>query len=194
MQFPAIKLGVLAFFMFGIWSLFNDHSFIVLFPFIKDFTFVIVLMSIIQARLNIRSLWALIFFSSLGLLSSQFIWELIMSNEQLNRFAESGWFDILKLSFHISAIIWLTTLSIKFNHHRNSIMLGIFAYFLLFIMGNFIVPNVNLILECITWIVLGSLAFFVIRNKNLGNEGNFQFQLLVGIGVMHLLSLVSLQQ
>lgn len=185
-----VSLGVLTFFMMGLSTYFQQGSFIVPYPFISEFTFITIIVLIVQSFKAISfSQFVFFFFALFGVLSGRFLWETFLTFDTLVwLFEETYWIEVFKaLQFLMLAA--LIGIQVK---NRTTIQTKILqAVSLLLLIACLLLNNENYIFGWyIFYGIVSYLSLFDEKSKS--NLTQICSEFFVGLGVIYLLSIISI--
>lgn len=188
-QDRVVTLTVLTFVMFGLTTLFSQGSFVVPVPFIAEFMFFLCLFIFLEGLKSTSSTIELALiglFGVLSVLASPFIYELMLSPNQMLGLSESILFDAFKF-LRAFILLFFAIWIIKMNSNK-----FLRAGLLLF-----------LILECFEFFGISELYFFGIKaylgvlltiyhllDLNFDNRSNLEY-VLKGYGLLNLFAFIS---
>lgn len=182
--------GVLTFFMLGLSHLFQHGQFLAPFPFVSEFSFVIICLILFNSirSFGYKSIPFLIY-ALTGVLAGRFIWEIILPLDDLIYLFEETSFIDLMLLIHFIALIscviivasWIKSKLIKWIH-------------LLFIPLLVCVILINGSYLLFGWYTLyGVLCLVSLKEGETGENGlNESLELFAGLGLIYLLSIISI--
>lgn len=185
-----LSLGVLTFFMMGLSTYFQQGSFIVPYPFITEFSFVIIVGVLIQSFKEISiSQFVFFFFALFGVLSGRFLWETFLTFDTLVWLFESTyWIEVFKaLQFLMLAA--LIGIQVK---NRTTIRTKILqSVSLLLLIACLLLNNENFIFG---WYIFYGIVSFVslFEDKSKSILAQISSEFFLGLGVIYLLSIISI--
>lgn len=185
-----VSLGVLTFFMMGLSTYFQQGSFIVPYPFISEFTFVTILVLIVQSFKAISLSQVVFFFFALfGVLSGRFLWETFLTFDNLVWLFESTyWIEVFKaLQFLMLATLIGIQLKIRTSIRTKILQ----AVSLLLLTACLLLNNENFIFGWfIFYGIVSYLSLFGDKSKSYLTQ--IQSEFFTGLGVIYLLSIISI--
>lgn len=185
-----VSLGVLTFFMMGLSTYFQQGSFIVPYPFISEFTFVTIIVLIVQSFKAISLSQVVFFFFALfGVLSGRFLWETFLTFDNLVWLFESSyWIEVFKV---LQFLMLATLIGIQLKI-RTSIRTKILqAVSLLLLTACLLLNNENFIFGWfIFYGIVSYLSLFGDKSKSYLTQ--IQSEFFTGLGVIYLLSIISI--
>lgn len=184
-----VSLGVLTFFMMGISTYFQQGSFIVPYPFISEFTFITIIVLIVQSFKAISFFPSVFFFFALfGVLSGRFLWETFLTFDTLVWLFESTyWIEVFKaLQFLMLATLIGIQVKIR-TSIRTKILQGVS---LLLLIACLLLNNENFIFGWyIFYGIVSYVSLFEDKSKSILIQISSEF--FSGLGVIYLLSIIS---
>lgn len=167
----------------------QQGSFIVPFPFISEFIFVIA-SGIFILEFKNRSIYhlLLLLFATFGVLAGRFIWEIILNFEQLQYvFEETIVIDVFRIIQYLLVFVLLLLLAFRLSEFKKRITLAICGVMLPFVL---LANGANIL--SIWYVVLAIFSFGALR---FGDEVEVPMKSviegLVGIGLLYALTLVT---
>lgn len=185
-----VSIAVLTVFLLGFSNYIQQGSFIVPFPFISEFLFVTILGLFVYmhkpwTRLNsYLSLFALF-----GVLSGRFLWEIVLDFDHLVYLFESTYFiEVFKAIQYLA----LSLVIFEMAQSQHNTLLKWAHFSAIFLLISTLLLNASNFL--IAWYFLyGILSLISLRVKdNRESTINFAFEFFVGVGLIYLMSAVSM--
>lgn len=183
--------GVLTFFMFGISHLIQYGQFLVPFPFVSEFTFVITVLVVSQ---NIQSFgWKSIpfyIYALTGSLGGRFIWEIILPlDDIIYLFDQTNFIDIVVAIQLLSLLICVLLIASWFNSKLLKFVHLLFIPLLVWIVcfnGSYLLYG---------WYVLYGIVCLItsMRSEEKRENGlKYSLELFTGLGLIYLMSIISI--
>jgi hypothetical protein len=185
-----VSIAVLTVFLLGFSNYIQQSVFIVPFPFISEFLFVTILGLFVHTHKPWTKLNSyLAVFAISGVLSGRFLWEIILDFDQLVYLFESTYFiEVFKAIQYLA--LSLVIFELARCQKNNAMKLAHFSAIFLLILT--LLLNASNFL--IAWYFLyGILSFISLKAKNNQESSiNFAFEFFVGVGLIYLMSAISM--
>ena len=185
-----VAVAVLTVFILGFANFMQQGSFIVPFPFISEFLFMMIVgILILRYKPWTRVNSLLVAFGIFSVFAGRFLWETILDFEQLvHVFEKTILIDIFKIVQFAALILLMIEIIRSLKSQLFKIFHGIFILGLiatLFINGNHFLFG--------WYIGYGTLCFLSLRfKKDEELETDFALELFIGLGLIYLMSAISI--
>lgn len=167
----------------------QQGSFIVPFPFISEFIFVIA-SGIFILEFKNRSVYnlLLLLFATFGVLAGRFIWEIFLDFEQLQYvFEETIFIDVFRIIQYLLVFVLILLLAFRLSESKKRIALAFCGGLLPFVL---LVNGTNIL--SLWYVVLALFSFGALRfGDEVGAPMKSVVEGLVGIGLLYALTLVT---
>lgn len=177
----SVAIILLSYLLFGLFNLFQFGEFVVPVVYTELVVFVMIAVSFLQNRKELTKTHLYLFtFSIIGLILHPFIWEIFLNQEQQLRLHHFIGFDILKILQWIALTLFFYFLSYDKAANKLKIEWLVPAALTLVCLFNPPMGYVHFL-----FILAGLSAFYSIRRRN---SDDFVMEIVVGIGILHIIN------